>query len=91
MARFIARLGMVLLALATVSANLAACGGWQATASARMGVVLKAPVGCLMHRGEDEASDKAAPSQSAADACCASSEQTDATITSQAYAPPAWP
>lgn len=87
--RFLTRLLVVLLALATVSANLAACGGWQATAAARMTCCAEGD-GCPMHRrGHETSPATSALSQAAADACCASSEQTDATITLQVYALPA--
>lgn len=41
-----------------------------------------------MHRGGHETSGKAAPSQSAADACCAPAEQISATIAFKAYTLP---
>jgi hypothetical protein len=69
---------ILVLALATAAGNLAACGGWQLTPEARMACCTEGAE-CPMHRRDGDRGASQQMSQAAADACCASSEDQDAT------------
>ena len=74
--------------LLVAAGNLAACAGWQGSASARM-ACCTGPGGCAMHaHGADgqTGSPKVVVSQAQADGCCASSESGGTTQTPQGLA-----
>ena len=78
---------ILVLALATAAGHLAECGGWQGTPEARMACCTQG-VECPMHGRDDDGNANHQMSQAAADACCASSENQDATSSTH-YALPA--
>lgn len=69
---------VLVLALATAAGNLAQCGGWQGSPEARMACCAEG-VECPMHGRDRDGGASRQMSQAAADACCASSEDQDAT------------
>ena len=73
-----ARLAVLLLALATTTGGLRLCDGWKATPEARMECCAKGAV-CPMreHRGHGHHESRRV-TQSAADTCCAASSRDDA-------------
>jgi hypothetical protein len=72
----------LLLALVAVVGPVAACDGWAATPVARMACCAEGAT-CPMREGHG---DRHAPSQAAADSCCAASE-SDPTAPAQAFEP----
>lgn len=74
----------LLLALAAGVAPVAACEGWAATPAARMACCAEGAT-CPMRQAHG---DTHAPSQAAADSCCAASE-SDPTAPTQAFEPAA--
>jgi hypothetical protein len=72
----------LLLALVAVVGPVAACDGWAATPAARMACCAEGAT-CPMREGHGNAH---APSQAAADSCCAASE-SDPTAPVQAFEP----
>ena len=72
----------LLLALVAGVAPVAACEGWAATPAARMACCADGAT-CPMREGHG---DTHAPSQAAADSCCAASE-TDPTAPAHAFEP----
>ena len=72
----------LLLALVAVGAPVAACEGWAATPAARMACCADGAT-CPMREGHG---DMHAPTQAAADSCCAASE-SDPPAPAQAFEP----
>ena len=72
----------LLLVLVAAIAPVAACEGWAATPAARMACCANGAT-CPMRDGHGDAH---APSQAAADSCCAASE-ADPTAPAQAFEP----
>jgi len=79
------RLVAIAAVLTLCAGNLAVCGGWQGTPTARMACCHN-EAACPMHKSEShDSGSKHAVTQAQADNCCAGSEHTRSTTTNSTF------